>query len=468
MALINPSTLYSGGQGIFDTTPYRVALQKAQAQKNAQDEALNQYYNKLGDSLNTAGVRKQDLESENGGILRDIEQWKIDAMADKRNIKSGGMPQQQYMSKYQSILNKIAQSKARAKTELEMGKAKFEGTYNPEEEDLPIIDKIHRSIYDPASYKDDGVSEYGWADTSKAIPDFDPQKQTQFFNAAIGKSKPTYDEKNARVDEVTGSVFIPMGYAPESIQSIATNAGNLFEGSKIARKHYKNLMTDKTFMTQANDAYQEVYGKDKVIETPKQAAQADAILRTKESMQEVKVTDPNYAQKLKKELIEIRRKNALEKQTISEQNKNRRLSAILNQVTDPYDVVAVNVVDLPKVVYGSNPNNPLSPTTTETEKLASLEGLSAAETEDLIGKMDARGQYKVPPIIRNGKLYLKIENGALFDAAGRQVDRDEALANKFSRIGGVTTKMNKGQLKRTQVGAAPKTKTENNPLELDL
>ena len=29
MALINPSTLYSGGQGIFDTTPYRVAIQKA-------------------------------------------------------------------------------------------------------------------------------------------------------------------------------------------------------------------------------------------------------------------------------------------------------------------------------------------------------------------------------------------------------------------------------------------------------
>jgi hypothetical protein len=456
MALINPSTLYSGGQGIFDTTPYRVAIQKAQAQKAAKDEALNQYYNKLGDSLNTAGVRLQELHSEIGGILKDIEQWKVNAMSDRGNIKNGGMPQQQHMALYQSILNKIAQSKARAKTELEMGKAKFEGTYNPEEEDLSVIDKIHRSIYDPASYKEDGVSEYGWADTSKAIPDFDPQKQTQFFNAAIGKAKPTYDEKNARVDEVTGSVFIPMGYAPESVQSIATSAGNLFEGSKIAKKHYKNLMTDEVFMTQANNAYQEVFGKDAHIETPKQLAQADAILRTRETMQDVKVTDKALEQRLKKEIIEIKRKNALEKQAIAERGKNNRAYAYTNKVTDPYDVVVANVVELPTAVYNPNSIHPLK---AATEKLASLEGLSGAEKQDLLGKPNARGQYPVQTVKRDGVDYLRVnEQGELTDANGEKVDRDEALSNKLARTGGANTKILKGQVARIPVGkATPKT-----------
>lgn len=299
-----PSNLYSGNAVVVDAMPYVRYADTLKKQKIAKDEALNQYYSKLSEKINTAGVRSQDLDGEQGGILRDIEEWKKDWMGNKGDIMKGGASQQDSMSKYQRILNKIGQSKARAKMEVDMGKAKLEGKYDPDDDDLNIIDKIGKSIYDPTSYKEDGVTEYGWNDTSVATPQFDPTKQNVFFNAAIGKNKPTYDEKNARVDNVTGDVFIPKRFNQETVKAISDNAGNIFEGSKEAKKHYKKLLLDDAFMAEANKAFNSVYGRD--INSPKELAQADAIMRTADAVEEVKVTDPNYAQKLRKEMESIR------------------------------------------------------------------------------------------------------------------------------------------------------------------
>jgi len=404
-----PSNLYTGNAVVVDAMPYVRYADTLKKQKAAKDEALNQYYSKLSEKINTAGVRSQDLDGEQGGILRDIEEWKKDWMGNKGNIMKGGASQQDSMSRYQKILNKIGQSKARAKMEIEMGKAKLEGKYDPDDDDLNIIDKIGKSIYDPTSYKEDGVTEYGWNDTSVAIPQFDPTKQHVFFNAAIGKNKPTYDEKNARVDNVTGDVFIPKRFSQETVKAISDNAGNIFEGSKEAKKHYKKLLLDDAFMAEANKAFNSVYGRD--INSPKELAQADAIMRTADAVEEVKVTDPNYAQKLRKEMESIKDRNirgrTKEKTTVDEsagyitdENFQKHGKAV------PQEYVA----DIQRV-YGFTPVGFIEEKDIDIRDLETIKGKSAISSGTS------------PMVIGDKKFYLVRDDGNWVGANGKIIDR---------------------------------------------
>lgn len=284
MALQYDPRLYTGGNVVFDTSPTVEYAQRLQAKKQAKDEALNQYFNDLQTKINTAGVRVQDLSSPQGGINDEIEKWKQDWLLNKDNIKKGGLPQQEHLSKFQNILRRIDQSKNRAKTELEIGKAKFEGKYDPDDDDLNILGNIGKSIYDPTSYKQDGVSEYGWQDLSPAVPQFDALKQNQFFTAATKGMQPgeKINEAGKRSDPTTGKVFVPYEtrYNPEQIKTIADNAAKMVQGDKSAMKYYKRLSEDVDQLDDLNKALQSVYGSRVFVTDAESAAAADAILRS--------------------------------------------------------------------------------------------------------------------------------------------------------------------------------------------
>ena len=149
------------------------------------------------------------------GILKDIEEWKKQWNANPEAVKRGGLGQQAYMAMYQQILNRINQSKQRAKTELELGKAKFEGKFSPRTSDLPVLEKIGKSIYDPTSYKEDGVSEYGIQDLSSAVGQYTPKDQMAFEKAAIGQYKPEYDpaSKAIQMDD-SGKILLTKNINP--------------------------------------------------------------------------------------------------------------------------------------------------------------------------------------------------------------------------------------------------------------
>lgn len=284
-----PSGLYSQYTEVLDSSPlmkYNLERKaRVEAERQAKEEALNQYFTDLQGKINTAGVRGQDLDSEYGGINKDIEGWRQSWLANKDEIKRGGLAQQEHLAKYNEILRKIEQSKGRAKSELEIGKAKFEGKYDPTEDDLGVLNNIGKSIYDPTSYKKDGVSEYGWQDLSPSIPEFDADRQSKFWGGVTkgmtaGKM---YDYDKKRTDVTTGQAIIPYTkqYSKEQIKQIADETGDLVTADKSALKYYRNILNDPNSnkWQELNSAYQSVYGKDKVVSTPQQAAQADAIIR---------------------------------------------------------------------------------------------------------------------------------------------------------------------------------------------
>lgn len=328
MSLNNPSNLYSEGNVSLDSSPYtRVFLQR-EAKKKALDDAANNFFSRMPDKINAAGVRQQDLvnpENPNQGIMADIQGMRQYWQQNKEEIKKGGRAQQDYLNLNQQLLRKIDQSKQRGKTTLEIGKAKFEGKFNPRESDLPVLDKINASIYSPKGYKEDSVTEYGLQDLSPSVPRFDAAKQRKLYTVAFGTAKPVYDENGARVDNVTGEVFIPKKYDDKTIKIIGENAGEAVQGDLSAKYYYEDLLDDAVFVDKANKAYQQFYGSNEQVDTPKKAAIADYLMKAQASAGEEKVKDVNYAQKLKLQFQEQGFKNRLKSAGYNDYLISRRM-----------------------------------------------------------------------------------------------------------------------------------------------
>jgi hypothetical protein len=341
-----PAGLYSAGRYKIDLSPLDQVIRQRAAEKKAASDAASKYLASMQEKVNTVGVRDIDRVGDDG-LDAKINQWVNWGTSNLDKITKGGQAQSDFIRGYKTILSDIEKSKNRLNTIKEIGKLKVEGKYDPDDDDLGVLDKIGKPIYDEESYKPDG-SEYGWADLPANVPEFDPTKQTQFFNAAFGGAKPTYDEKNARVDNVTGDIFIPTGYSDADTKLIAENAANIYNGSKIAQKYYKKIMLDPAWMKEAQNAYQSIYGADQTLDSPAKAAAADAIKRAKIAGGETKITDPNYAQKLKKEMQVIRENDRKKRQAAA---RTRRASNPGKSLYEIYTPLAKDFSDGTKGIY---------------------------------------------------------------------------------------------------------------------
>lgn len=86
MNLINPPALFSGGDVSFDSTPYRVAYQKAQASKFAKNEAMDKYFNDLNRTINSAGLLQPEIE----GVNKQLGELQKYGIGNKGSIAKGG------------------------------------------------------------------------------------------------------------------------------------------------------------------------------------------------------------------------------------------------------------------------------------------------------------------------------------------------------------------------------------------
>jgi len=304
MAINNPENLYTGGSVVFDSTPEVNLYAQLQAKKQAKEEALNQYFHKLADGINTAGIDRVHLGGTPGqtpGIIDEINAWKSDWFANKNEIAKGGAAAMENQKKYEGILRKVDAAKARTKQLLEIGKAKFEGKYDPDEDDLPILEKMGKSIYDPTSYKEDGVSEYSIADLSPNVPEYDPNKG---FDAATKglKAGRLYDEKNGRRDPVTGLEWINFTekFDPSQVKNIGKNIATEFESNKSAKKYWRKQYESTTpeELAELNAVFKKHYAQAPIklpngkvidmsnIDSPEEFAMAAAAKRAEEMIVE--------------------------------------------------------------------------------------------------------------------------------------------------------------------------------------
>jgi hypothetical protein len=191
MATFNP---YSGGDAVVNSTPftqyYLQDLQKRQAKR----DALDQYYNNLTKSVNTAGVRHQDIE---GGLAKKIDDWRDFRAQNKEAIinprKDNYKSLNEFQSRYQDILNDTEKSKQAAQMEMEIGKKVFDMKKDDvvTDDDLNIAQRIGQSIYHPDFYKQDGHTPYSLNDLTIGTPMAKQADVDKFLEGLAGDLKPT-------------------------------------------------------------------------------------------------------------------------------------------------------------------------------------------------------------------------------------------------------------------------------------
>lgn len=285
MALQNPSTLYSGGQGNFD--PYKGLKTYANllAKKKAKEDALDAYYTKSLQDVTPAGMRNKDII---GGWAQKLEAYKNFAMnpENKKYLLNpsldGYKTVTEFNRKHTELLSESELSKQALKQEAEIFDLKKSGKLDPDDDDIVLFDRIGKSIYDPTRNDKDGKAP-DLSNMSFFVPEFDATQMSKYDKSIIGKEKmgKSYDEAKAINDEKTGQVFIPYreSYTPSQIKNFADTAAIAVQTNRSAKKTFNKLLHDPDFVEKANVALQSVYGKDAIVDSVEKAAAADQIMR---------------------------------------------------------------------------------------------------------------------------------------------------------------------------------------------
>ena len=126
MPLNNPAALYTGGKAALNPMPYvNIALQ-ARAKKQAREDALNQYYEKLPDTINDKGVRDQEIPVINQ-MRDDLYKYGVENRKALINPRLDNGAARYNLEKMMRNINGVVQeSKNAAQDDLQLGKLWFD------------------------------------------------------------------------------------------------------------------------------------------------------------------------------------------------------------------------------------------------------------------------------------------------------------------------------------------------------
>lgn len=208
MALQNPSTLYSGGNVRFDLSPYlRIAMQERQ-RREARGYAIDQYYQKLPETINDKGVRNQEVP-----IIGDLKNRMMETYVQNRDALRKGDPaaqmkMQQLFREAQAITRK---SQGAAQIDMSLGRMALDknnqGILNSDGfvekhslHNLPVTDERYQPIditevmaerpFNPMDYSKELKSTVKY---SEGIPTIKPHPQDKNLEVVI--SNPILDDK---------------------------------------------------------------------------------------------------------------------------------------------------------------------------------------------------------------------------------------------------------------------------------
>lgn len=278
----NPN-MWNAGAVVLKHPQHQQYAQQMQAHQVAKEQALSQYYDKLQNSINPAGVRDIDLEGWNKKA-DDWQRFGIENRALLINPRSdGGRAMARFQSMHRDLLGDIQKSKQEAQKELTLGKIYADpnkaqrATHN----DLDLAHKLSSSIYDPQHYKEDGVTPHSLDEFSFNAPAYDIGKQQKVASIITRGLKPgrTYG-KASGVDPETRLTVVPFSekHGNDNLKTIAERMGQVYDADKSVQGFYDNQTPDPDRIEQLNKAYKSIYPNDDIGTDPRKHAMAQSIL----------------------------------------------------------------------------------------------------------------------------------------------------------------------------------------------
>ena len=441
----NPSNLYSGGNVVLDSTPYmRIAAQE-RMRKEARGQALNQYYQRLSDTVNDKGTRDNDVPviNEMKGKMQDFYMQNRDALSNPK--LDAGAAQLGMQKQFRDLSGVIRTSQSAGLVDHQAGQL----YYNPKNQDLLNSDyfiQAHDRHNLPVTNPNFKMLDL--ADVTANRP-FDDKS----FNTEIKKQFP-YSEGTPIVTPHPTDKYLetvttnPQLNEPTKLQMYAYSTEKYHNDKAFQRKIDNDINTDQQ-LAQLNDVSQKIFGHE--IKTPedKAAAYTASQLPTTAVRTSMKV-NTEMANQAKKEAATLAFERSLRKQGISiaAHRANAELLAKSGyDVSDPMEKLkTAPVTDIPQKEFkASSPfgfvdGKPL-------QFVPFPDNMTEDEIKYIAGGKDNNYQRKeVKTAHYDGKEgFYKDDNGIFYDDSKRPIDNNRALINKIKTQGTFLDKKNKAK-----------------------
>jgi hypothetical protein len=241
-----------------------------QMHQMAKEESLRQYYTKLENSINEAGVRDQDLEGWN----KKVADWQQYAVQNRNALANpnadGGKAQMQFSSMHRDLMGDIQKSKAAAAFQRQIAPlfSNPKVSVMASDYDHKIADRSGRSIYDPLHYKDDGTTPFSASDLSFNAPAYDINRQraTNIELTRGLKQEKTYGKGQVNTQELKDYVPFTLKHSKENLRTIGDRAAALYgdgeHGDKSFQQYYDTMPIDAQTHEKLDQLYKSVYPED--------------------------------------------------------------------------------------------------------------------------------------------------------------------------------------------------------------
>lgn len=295
MALINPNSLYTAGAVRVDSSPSVNFYARLQAQKQAKEEAFDQYIQGLGGKLTPTGVRAVDIPEFNDKVQR----WKQFVMQNKGNLSKSPELQMQANRLYQDALSIPTWSK-----QIEEGKKPFvEKALDPKwrQQVNPSVFQDLDATDQPRNIKDkngDWIPNPKWRPIDYNSvhfrePNFDFGKTFEGWSKGMDLTENIGDVVSRNPVTGTAKVAFEKRFDPTQVKQIAANAARSLADNpdyldyytkrlhNISEKEYKELNDIYREVVDGGKKYVRPDGKIEIvggeIDSPEKLAMADAI-----------------------------------------------------------------------------------------------------------------------------------------------------------------------------------------------
>ncbi len=390
MALQNPSGLYTGGVVNLNPMPYVNIINQARAKKQAREDAIDQYYRKLPDTLNDKGIRDQDRP-----VIEDYRNKIYEyGIKNKDLLRKGDGASQLEMEKLFREANAAAErSKNLGKRALERGKmylSKENRWVVDDDEYMAAEDLESKPINDPSHKEMD----------MPALLANKPFDESEFGKEIKGKIK--YGTKAVRQTDPTNPLYDIVSEVPnidtKTAEQIYSFASEKVNGNKRFEKFIKNKTPEQ--LAELNKISEKVFGhpiREDFAE--EDAAAAYTVLQIpitsskEKSQQDIKaVMDRKWDEWWNKNRI-----------TDQQKKENRRLN---KEGGGYYEIDNIPL----KLEQNTKPVSYIDPNTKKlvTEDLVDITDFSTAQKDDILGKKDQYGQYQNRPFVNQGRQFLKV------------------------------------------------------------
>ena len=291
--LVNPSSLYGGNAFKIDMQPAVNYFLKRQAQEQAKEKTLENYFTTLTDKASPTGMRT-DLDG--AAYEKSIQDFKDFWTVNKDKILKGDVQTTAYAQELGRIPSKIiAESKEAMNTSKMAAQVGATGNIkeNWTDETIGIDSSTGQPLVDPITGSYIGLNAHNQPiyiidKNNKLVPN-PKYKHFDLSTVAVNPKILSGKEMQDYLDNSTSNIKpskISLGVkpdpknklyeyeeyeikqTPESLKAIGDRASDLYNAKEVKYTFHKNHPfkewsdQNAAMFTQANDLYKQIYGKD--------------------------------------------------------------------------------------------------------------------------------------------------------------------------------------------------------------